>query len=396
MKRTATNRNSQAFLWPALVFPMLVFCFHFFLGGGSTKLINDSRAYLAVAQGERAGIPFDSRILGPFIASSVNTVFGIPSIGAFHLLTCVSLIASLLLLRKITSGQRGLPVWQAAVLLTLGCASATTFGYTPVMVDLLLLVLASLTLLAVARNRWIAVLLLSILSALTKEYGILLGIACAVVAWARNHKKFAPVIGLSPILVLVAVVLIGSGSGPVAPDRWRVFAKAMFGYHQSLFNFRGAIEYFGLLYMWSWSVLWPVLGVALGVLFARFRSGEQMTNVEIAFTVMLFALPILLLGDWGRSLLIIVPFASAVATRHELTRNKQFVALLGIGGLSTALARPFHGEFLIPKALTIAMSITSIVSSVLIGFQILRFRPEIDLLRYDSSIEAPMRGVEDR
>jgi len=375
---------------------MLIFCFHFFLGGGSTKLINDSRAYLALAQGERAGIPFDSRILGPFIASSINAVFGLPSIGAFQLLTFISLIASLLLMRRIISGQRGLPVWQAAVLLTLGCASATTFGYTPVMVDLLLLVLASLTLLAVARNRWMVVLLLSVLSTVTKEYGILLGIACAAVAWSRNHKKVATVIALSPILVLVVVVLVESGSGPVTPDSWQGFVKAMLGYHKSLFNFRGAFAYVELLYMWCWSVLWPVLLIAIGVLFARFRSGEQMTDLEIVFTVMLFALPVLLLGDWGRSLLIIVPFASAVATRHEITRNRRFVALIAIGGVSTAMARPFHGGFLIPEALTIAMTITSIASSVLIGFQILRFRPVIDLLNYDSAIETPIRGTADR
>lgn len=375
---------------------MLVFCFHFFLGGGSTKLINDSRAYLVLAEGGRAGIPFDSRILGPFIVSTLKAVFGLPSIGAFQLLTFISLIASLLLMRKITSEQRGLPVWQAAVLLTLGCASATTFGYTPVMVDLLLLVLASLTVLAVARNRWMAVLVLSVLSAVTKEYGILLGIACGALAWSRNHKKLAPAIALSPIFVLIAVLWIKSSPGPLPPDTWQGFVDAMLGYHKSLFNFRGTREYFELLYMWSWSVLWPVLAIAIGVLFARFRSGDQMTDLEIVFTVMLFALPILLLGDWGRSLLIIVPFASAVATRHEITRSRHFVALIAIGGVSTAVARPFHGGFLIPEALRIAMTITSIASSVLIGFQIIRFRPVIDMLRYDSSLEAPIRGAAER
>jgi hypothetical protein len=121
-----------------------------------------------------------------------------------------------------------------------------------------------------------------------------------------------------------------------------------------------------------------------------------MTDLEIVFTVMLFGLPVLLLGDWGRSLLIIVPFASAVATRHEITGNRRFVALIAIGGVSTAMARPFHGGFLIPEALTIAMTITSIASSVLIGFQILRFRPGINLLSYDSAIETPIRGTADR
>jgi hypothetical protein len=90
---------------------------------------------------------------------------------------------------------------------------------------------------------------------------------------------------------------------------------------------------------------------------------------------MLAALPFLLLGDWGRSLLILVPFGCMVATSHTLAKSNQFAALLAIGGLSTALARPLHSDPPLPLALTFTMTFISVAASILIGAKVLRFAP---------------------
>src|SRR6266571_4902417 len=114
--------------WHALACSAFLFGLHFFLGGGSTRLINDSRAYLAVSQGQQAGTPFDSRLLGPFIAWLITTVSGASSLAGFQILTLISFIASLVLLRKIIVSHGGPVVWQTAVLLAFGCALGVTFG----------------------------------------------------------------------------------------------------------------------------------------------------------------------------------------------------------------------------------------------------------------------------
>ena len=149
----------------------------------------------------------------------------------------------------------------------------------------------------------------------------------------------------------------------------------MIGYQISLFQFRGPSEYPKLLYMWSWSVLWPCLVIAFGIVLSRVRTQTKMRDHEIAFSVMVVALPILLLGDWGRSLLIVVPFGCVVATSHSLAKSNRFAALLAIGGLSTALARPFHSDPQPPIALTLAMTVISVASSILIGIKTFRLHP---------------------
>jgi hypothetical protein len=395
MKRVSSRKSTlrQFLPWLAVLCSVLLFGLHFFVGGGSTKLINDSRAYLSMTQGERAGTPFDSRVLGPFIASLITFASGASSLAAFQILTLASFVASLLLLRKIVI-NRGAPVeWQAAVLLALGCALAATFGYTPVMVDPVLLLLACLTILALDRNYWVAAVVLSSLAALTKEYGLLLGFVSCLVAWHRGRRKFAYIGALLPAIVLLVAMLIASRFSFSSFDRWQGFVTAMFGYHTYLFHFRGASDYPKLLYMWSWSALWPVLVIAAGVVFSGLRNGIKMGDQEVAFSLMLAALPFLLLGDWGRALLIVVPFGCAVATSQPLARNAQFAALLAIGGLSTALARPLHSEPLPPHTLTLTMTIISVAASLLIGIKVLQFALSSSGPQLDQGLEDPAPAV---
>jgi len=395
MKRVRRTRLTlNRFLpWLTLLCSILLFGLHFFLGGGRTKLINDSRAYLVMTEGNRAGTPFDSRVLAPFIASLITFASGASSLTAFHVLTITSFIASLLLLRKIVA-NRGAPVyWQAGVLLAIGCALAATFGDVPVMADLPLLVLTCLTVLAVGRSEWFRVLVFSFLAALTKEYGILLAVISSVIFWRRGHKRLAVAGTLLPTVVLLFTILMGSKSSGSTPDAWHNFINAMLAYHPYLFHFRGPWEYLQLLYMWSWSVLWPVLIIAALIVFSRLQSGTRMSDHEIGLALMLIALPFLLLGDWGRAVLIVVPFACAVATSHSLARSRQFAALLAIGGLSTALARPFHSETPPPHLLMLSFAAISLVSTVFIGMKILRFVASTSSPQIKRALDTPETEV---
>jgi hypothetical protein len=383
----------QSLPWLALLCSVSLYSLHFFAGGGRTKLITDSAAYLSMSQGNQPGAPFDSRVLAPLIASLIASAFGISSIAAFQLLTPVVLLASLLLLQKIIIKQGSSVEWQAAVLLALGCSLAATFGYTPVMADPLLLFLTCLTVMALDKGYLAAGVVLASFAALTKEYGLILGLVSSVYAYRRGHRKLAYLAVLLPAIALLATTLIATGSSGVGFLDWQTFVSAMFGYHTSLYRFRGASEYPKLLYMWSWSALWPVLVIATGVVLSRLRNRIEMRYHEVGFFLMLFAIPFLLLGDWGRTLLITVPLACAVGTSHPLARNRQFTLLLAIGGLSTAVARPFHSETPPPHLLILAMTAISVVSSLLISVMVVRFAHSRRTPELDSGLSGPASEV---
>lgn len=375
-RRSSTSPTLRRSLpWLAMLCSVSLFALHFFVGGGRTRLITDSYNYLSVSQGEPPGTPFNTRVAGPFIAWVIASASGASNLAAFQILTFFAVVASLLLLRRLISGQGGSPEWQAAILLSFGCALAATFGYIPVMADPLLLFLTCATLVALQRGHFAGAIVSAALAALTKEYGLLLGPVISIVACRRGHRKAAYVGALLPVISFLAATLLPAGSSGHGFHSWRSFVSAMFGYQVDLFHLRGPSEYFKLLYMWSWSALWPGLVIAFGIALSRLRNRIRMQDHEVAFLVMLLALPILLLGDWGRSLLIVVPFGCVVATSHSLAKSNQFAALLAIGGLSTALARPFHSDPRLPLALTLTMTVISVASSILIGVKILRLAP---------------------
>jgi len=377
----------------ALLVSTLLYCLHFFVGAGHVKLITDSRAYLFMAGGGHLSAPYNSRVFGPFIASLIASALGVSVHSAFQILTSVALLASLFLLQRLISRQGGSVYWQAAVLLALGCAMAATFGYTPVMVDPLLLLLTCLTVLALDRGYFLVAVTSATLAALTKEYGLLLGLITAIVAYRQGRRALALAGAFLPAVALLVTTLSGSASSSAGLIDWQSFVSAMFGYHISLYRFRGGSEYPKLLYMWSWSVLWPVLVIAALVVYSRLRNRITKTKHEVGFLLMLVALPFLVLGDWGRSLLIVVPFACAVAAVHPLARNAKFAALFAVGGLSTALARPFHSESLPPPAFMVTMTIISVASSLLIGLRILRFARSASTSQLDLGLESPGHEV---
>jgi hypothetical protein len=368
---------------------VLLYALHFFVGGGQARLIKDSYNYLSMSQGELPGTPFNTRIVGPLMARVIADIAGTSHHTAFQILTFLSIVATLLVLRKLISEQGGSPEWQAAVLLTLGCGLAATFGYIPVMADPLLLLVACCTLLALHRGQLAFAIGLAALAALTKEYGVLLGLPVSVVAYRRGRRSVALIAAVLPMFSLLCATLQPADSSGIGFQSWGSFTIAMFGYHSSLFKLRGPSEYPKLLYMWSWSVLWPCLAIAFGIVLSRLRNRDKLGDHEISFLVILAALPILLLGDWGRSLLIAVPFGCVVATKHTLSTSNRFAALLAVGGLSTALARPFHSDPLPPKALTLTMIVISAASSILIGIKVLRLSPSGSSESFQQGLDNP-------
>jgi hypothetical protein len=359
------------------------------VGGGYERLLTDSQAYLFVAQGGHIGAPYSVRVFGPFAASAISWVSGVSTLGAFQILTAFALIASLILLRRLISRRGGCVEFQAAVLLALGCALAATFGYIPVMVDPLLLLLTCLTLAAIESKQLIAAIALATLAALTKEYGLLLAFIVSLVAYRNGRRKLALIGILIPAGLLLAVILNRSSPTSVSGSDWPRFVSAMFGYHPSLVRFRGWADYLKIQYMWSWSALWPVIVIAAANVVSSLRNRIRMSAPEAGFAVMLLAIPLLLLGDWGRAMLIVVPFAAIVAASHPLAKDRYLIFLLALGGLSTALARPLHSTPPPPTALTLAMTVISVAASVLITVRIVKSLASKSTPHLDPALEMP-------
>ena len=368
----------------AVLISAAVYAAHFFLGGGVNHRILDSWAYLGMAAGEQAAVPFETRIGTPFLAALITGATGLSPSAAFKLITPTALLASLLILRRLIRRRGGSAKWQAAVLLAFGCSLAVTFGYTPILVDPTLLLLTCLTIATLDAGYLPAALALACIAALTKEFGLILGPIWSIYAYRQGFRKFACAGLIAPVAALLIVLFARQSSAGVGFPGWSTFASHLvFEYQLSVFRQRGPGDYAKLVYMWSWCAIWPVFFISTSNILSRFMKRAQVSADQIGFAVLLASLPVLLLGDWGRNLIILVPLVCIVATAHPLARDRRFVLLLAVGGLSTALARPFHSETPPPYLLTLVMTIVSVASSVAIGMILVRYarsdgRKELD------------------
>jgi hypothetical protein len=347
---------------------------HFFFGGGREHLILDSWAYLDITNSRPATVPFNTRILGPGVAALIAAVSALPSSAAFKLLTPVTLLASLLAIRGMIGRRGGSPEWQAAVLVAFGSSLAVTFGFTPVLVDPILLMFICLTLAALDSGRLVLALTLACLATLTKEYGVLLGLVCSFHAYRRGVLRLASLALLLPPAGLLTLLLLRQSGDGIGFGSWPTYTSHfLFEYQLSVLRLRGPAEYSKLLYMGSWCGVWPVLVIAAGSFFSRVIEKRKLIADEVGFGLVLASVPILLLGDWSRSLIVLVPFACIVATPNRLSRDRWFSLLLALGGLSTALARPFHGDSRPSHLLTLSMTIISVIASLLLAARLFRF-----------------------
>ncbi|MEK6320342.1 MAG: hypothetical protein AABN33_01530 [Acidobacteriota bacterium] len=380
--------------WLAVIFSSALYFAHLFFGGGSSHLILDSFAYLQLSDGQQTDVPFNTRIVTPLLAKLVAYASGLSTSAAFKLLTPAELLASLFVLRGIICKRGGSAAWQAAVLLAFGCSLAVTFGYTPILVDPTFLLLICLTIAALDAGHLLAALALACIAALTKEFGLFLVPIWSFYAYRQGLRKFAYAGLIVPVAALLIVLFARQSSAGVGFPGWPTYAShLMFEYQLSVFRLRGPGGYAKLLYMGSWCGLWPVLFISTYSLLYRCRRRIKITEDQVGLAVLLISLPVLLLGDWSRNLIILVPFACIVATAHPLTRNRSFILLLAAGGLSTALARPFHSENPPPRSLSLIMTIISVVSSLLIAARIFRFATSKSGPQLDSRLDSPAPEV---
>lgn len=383
--------------WLAVIFSSALYAAHFFFGGGSGHLILDSFAYLQLSDGQQTAVPFNTRILTPLLAKLVAYASGLSTSTAFKLLTPAELLTSLFVLRGFIRKRGGSAEWQAAVLLAFGCSLAVTFGYTPILVDPTFLLLTCLTIAALDAGHLLAALALACIAALTKEFGLFLVPIWSFYAYRQGFRKFAYAGLIVPVAPLLIVLFVRQSSAGVGFPGWPTYAShLMFEYQLSVFRLRAPGGYAKLLYMGSWCGLWPVLFISTYSVFSRLIKRARVSADQIAFAVLLTGLPVLLLGDWSRNLIILVPFACIVAAAHPLTRERYFALLLAVGGLSTALARPFHSETPLPHLLMLTMTAISVVSSLLIGIKILRFAPSSSGPQLGRGLEEPAAAVADR
>jgi len=378
--------------WLALLVSVAVYAMHFVFGGGESHRILDSWAYLGMSNGEHAAVPFNTRIITPFLASLIAGVPGLSTSAAFKLLTPAALLASLLILRGVIRKHGGSAEWQAAVLLAFGCSLAVTFGYTPILVDPTLLLLTCLAIALLEAGHLLAALALACIAAMTKEFGLVLGLIWAVYAYRRGLRSVAYAGLIVPAATLLMLLLARQSSAGIGFPGWSAFAShLMFEYQLSVVRLRGPGDYAKLLYVWSWCGLWPLFFISISSLRSSLMKRATLRADQWGFALLLASLPVLLLGDWSRNLIILVPFASIVATKHPLMRDRYFVLLLAIGGLSTALARPFHSDQPPPPLISLGMTILSVISSILVATIIVRFAARKPNPELDSSIAQSAR-----
>lgn len=378
----------------AILVSCLFYTAHLFFGGGNEHLILDSWAYLQISSGQSAGVPFDVRILVPWLTAQMAGVTGLSISTAYNLLTSLALLGSLLVLKERLTRRGSSWQWQAAILLAFGCSLAVTFGYTPILVDPFLLLVTCLTILALDNGKLFVGLALTVVAVLTKEFGLFLAPVWSIYVYRRGFRRFALFGLVAPVATFVILLLSRHSNATFVFSGWKPYTfHYLFDYQLSVLRLRGSMSYVKLLYMGAWCGLWPTLLVASMCIKPRAVRSFGLDVYRIGWVISLLCLPLLLLGDWSRNLIVLVPFASVLAASHPLAGDRYFVGLVAIGGLATALARPFHGDSPTPLILVLIVTGLSLISSLMIATKIVRFAMSTSRQGLDSAVSGSARGV---
>jgi len=348
--------NNALWLTFALLAVAAIYAYYFIAQGGRDYISPDGVQYLSLARGESANAPYNTRILKPRLAALISSVSGLSHQSAFQLLTPIELFSSLILLARLVKRYGGSTALQCAIVLTFGYGLSAVFGRTPVLVDTTLLFLTCLFLAALEVDLFVAALACACLAVLTKEYGALLAAVWAIEAVRRRRVIFAAV----GVALLGAVFIVNKQmiSGTVSGDFFTMLVGAM-RYTAGVLS--GANGY-KAAYFWLWAALWPLVLVASLSVVANLVRHGKIGPRHWAFVIALPFVPLLLTGDWDRSLMIVVPFACMVAASHQLATDYTFLLLVTSGGLATALARPAATP--IPAGLRIALMTASLLSTL--------------------------------
>ncbi|MBI3650462.1 MAG: hypothetical protein HY231_05375 [Acidobacteria bacterium] len=93
-------------------------------------------------------------------------------------------------------------------------------------------------------------------------------------------------------------------------------------------------------------------------------TGSHRDQIDFAF--ILLGVPLLMLGDWNRSLILLVPFACTASLSHPLTKDSSLSLLMIIGGITTSLNTYAFSVSQPPRIFILMMIGLSIVASVFI------------------------------
>lgn len=351
----------------ALVLVSSIYFYQFYFQGGQSHLNPDGEHYLAYARGEIVERPFNTRMVGPAIAFLIAEAIGVSLPVAYHLITLIGFLGSLILLIILLDRHCAPVAYQVAVVISFGAGTAVLLGHAPVLVDALLLLFTCLTI--IARARYLFGLGIVCLAALTKEYGVFLALPWVIQAYRRKGMLYAAGV-LLPFILLVSAVLFLPGlqydqHGSLGKQG---FLVSQFKYQLTQFKELGALVYGKTLYIWAWVALWPVVLISAFSVINKIIKRRSLPIEQAQYGILLITLPVLLSGDWDRSLLVLTPFAIIAVSRLSITQNTVFCFLLGTGGLATALARPYYTETIVPRTFTISMIAVSVTASSLLAF----------------------------
>jgi hypothetical protein len=378
-KALVENLKSTAKRWfpvaGSLTVVAVLFGYQALFQGGSEHPGPDGRNYIAAAQGQPVIRPFNSRVLAPLAAASVARVTRLTVAGAFILLTVASLFGALVMLAHLLA-RAGAPArYQACIILAFGAGMAVLFGHSPVLVDPEVLFFSCLTLIALDRGMVVLALAGVCLAALTKEHGIALVLPWAVETFRKSGWR--PLVGaLIPVLLLVSVTLLPALPNPFYTDT----AK----YQMTLLSYLGPSIYLKTIYIWAWVAMWPVLLVSALELFARIKKPSSLRHPQIWYGAMMVAVPVLLMGDWDRAFMLLVPLACLACAASSFAADRYRCILLALGGFATALARPYYTVTAPPRVLMIALIGISAAASGLIAFDVAK-RYGMQFLRLQSA-----------
>jgi hypothetical protein len=369
------NEESRSKAWLLLAGSLsavaAVFAYQFLFHNGRGHLGPDSLVYVAMAKGQVVIRPYHSRVLAPLMASLLANVTGVSVDSAFHLLTIASLLASLLMLANLLARAGAPSRYQAGIVLAFGSGIAVLFGQVPILVDPELLAFTCLTLIALDRCMLGLALVGVCLAALTKDYGVAL-----VLPWAAEAYRNAGWRALAGALAPVLLVVIAT-SLPSLPNAYYINAPS---YQVTLLRELGSLVYFKTIYIWAWVAMWPVLLISALELLLNIKRPSGLKRAQVWYAAILVAVPVLLVGDWDRSFMLLVPFACLASAPLSFITDVSPCWLLAAGGLATALARPYYTVAAPPRALTVALIAVSAASSGLIIFAVAK-RYVVKILR---------------
>lgn len=367
VKLTTTKTKRYFLLMVALIVVASFYAYQFLIEGGREFLGTDSQRYLSIANGEAVTVPFHTRIVGPLIAVIITQITGGTLKTSFQFLMGISFFSAILLLINLLRKRGATEFYQATVVITFS-GLASVFGHESIRVDALFFLMICLVIAALDRQQHTIALAFICIATLTKEYGIFL-----VFPWAVQAYKAIEKYVLIGVFLPVGLLLVANHFIPAKPQD----LNETIIYQIRTIRDVGLSTYSKFAYVGFWGACGPLLLLAAMGLTQNWRtqrllSLQNLMSDQIRFAILLISIPVLLIGDWDRTFILIIPFACIAASPLSFTRDSRYCVLIIFGAISTTLARRFNTETVLPQALINIMIVISVLASISILVMIIQ------------------------